>query len=106
VDGTLAPVGVFAGSPHCAALCKKTVGQCKAFVRKIVGCYSSLFQIAASFQSQHCADALSTPADVKSCKTIVTSDLRALESGFSATRDSEFTDCETWGSGCAAACAP
>jgi hypothetical protein len=82
------------------------VSECKALVRRIVGCYSSLFQIAASFQSRHCAEAFSTPAQVKSCKTIVSNDLRDLESGYAGTRASEFTDCETWGSGCATACAP
>jgi hypothetical protein len=105
VEGSLAPVDVFAASPHCQGLCKKTVGECKIFVRKIVGCWSNIYRVAAEFQSRNCADVYSSsPAQAKSCKAIVSTNLRSLEQIFASKREGRESDCDAWGSDCIAAC--
>jgi hypothetical protein len=96
-------VGV--GDPQlCTKLCKTAVKDCKAWAKSALKCQGKLFSDAATYQNANCKVLYSTGELLKECQADVKS-ARTLAKGNVRDHLNEFlTDCEGWGTDCAAAC--
>jgi hypothetical protein len=104
VAASLSDPNTFASSPHCTPLCRMTVSDCKKLARKIASCYSSYFSTTGDFEKRNCAEQQPASA-ARDCKAAVSAATKVIEKKVDATRASNFTSCETWGTNCQATCA-
>lgn len=97
--------GAFASSSHCAALCRKAEGACKALDAKILSCYSNWNATSAAFENRNCAERQPASA-VRDCKAGVAADQKSGKAFIAAARSHDRANCEAWGTTCQMNCPP
>lgn len=94
---------VLATGEKCESLCAKAVSGCRAFVRRIVGCYVAYYTTTSAFIRKSCLE-LATPELVAECKADIDADLHDIKESLSLERATELVACQSWGLDCQLAC--